>query len=121
MIHVIESEPNDDIVCGTNMQLDEILTVFYAEGSINHFTKEDISDEWELRGITGSPLWAFSKPGDWFRGAATIESTIFIIFIPKNKTSAIPTPGYLINVDVEKLDRESFVELGAHNLIQKRA
>jgi hypothetical protein len=115
MIHIIESEPNDDIVCGTNMQLDEIMTIFYTKGSINLFTRETISDEWELRGNTSSPLWAFTKPGDWFRGAVATESTIFIIFIPKNKEHSVPRPGYLSSVSVENTDRESFIELGAHN------
>jgi len=120
LIHVIEvTSGNTDLACGlseSKVQLDEIMTVFYAEGSLNHFTKENLSDNWTLRGNTSSPLWAFSKPGDWFRGAVSTEPMVMITFIPKINDYSSPELNYLNDVDVENIDRESYLELGTANM-----
>ena len=119
MIHVVEttSDNNDDLVCSDEMKLDDVMTIFYAGGALNHFTKENLSDDWNLSGTTNAPTWAFSKP-NVLVGGATVTPTILIIFIAKAKISSTPKPEYLSSLDVEELDREKFIELGAHNFTQ---
>jgi len=121
MVEVVKStEISDDIVCSDSMILSNTLTLFYVEGTVNHYTKENVSDNWELSGNTSAPTWAFAKP-NILVGAATVSPTsTLILFIPKEDEYSKPNPGYLEGIDVKKVDRESFVELGAHNLMQKR-
>jgi len=121
IIHVVESsELSDDIVCGDGIQLQEKITVFYTEGTSNNFTKNNSADDWNFAGEIDSPSWVFGKPNILLGSVTTTPTLGNIIFIPKAKVSSSPTPDYLINVDVEEMNRESFVELGAHNLTKKK-
>jgi len=120
VIHVIESSSiSDDLSCADEMVLPESLTIFCVDGTLNLFSKASSGGDWSLAGNVTAPNWIFAKPNVVVGGVATTPMLTIIVFIPKNRVSYTPEPEYLGDLNVEEIDRESFVELGAHNSQQK--
>ena len=120
VIHVIDStELSDDIVCGDEVMLQESLTNFCVEGSRKNFSKDTPLDNWTLVGETNSPSWNFGKPNILVGTVSSTPTLTMILFVSKNRLESSPRPSYMGSINVEEIDRESFVELGVRDLTKK--